>query len=200
MCDCVLARGRGCDTEDPLSVLFREVAFTGDRALIQKHGCCWKDFWHTPTVLAWQQRKKRKADVVGSSRNFTGGGGRLHNWEVCANSIIYHVELFPIRIKKRKCQCINGCLCTWPPIHIVSILCLSLMNTLPSVCPGEEVHGSNLQHSNLYADVCAVLMRTGVEVNVLTPGQPKQLSLSIKQPFMWEKMSLIISQSPANDH
>ncbi len=39
-----------------------------------------------------------------------------------------------------------------------------------------------------------------VWVNVLTPGQTKQLSLSIKLPFMLEKMSLIISESPANDH
>lgn len=38
-----------------------------------------------------------------------------------------------------------------------------------------------------------------VWVNVLTPGQTKQLSLSIKLPFMWEKMSLIISESQAND-
>lgn len=38
-----------------------------------------------------------------------------------------------------------------------------------------------------------------VRVNVLTPGQTKQLSLSIKLPFMWEKMSLIISESQAND-
>ncbi len=52
VCVCLLAYGRGCGIEEALSVVFREVALTGDRAFSRKHGCRWKDFWHTPTALA----------------------------------------------------------------------------------------------------------------------------------------------------
>ena len=52
VCVCLLAYGRGCGIEEALSVMFREVALTGDRALSRKHGHRWKDFWHPPTALA----------------------------------------------------------------------------------------------------------------------------------------------------
>lgn len=66
VCVCLLAYGWSCGIEEALSVVFREVTLTGDRALSRKHGRCWKDFWHTPTALAQTAKEWTKGRCGGN--------------------------------------------------------------------------------------------------------------------------------------
>lgn len=63
VCVSVQAYGRRRGIEEALSVMFRAVALTGDRALSRKHGCHWKDSWHNTYSSGSDSERKNQRET-----------------------------------------------------------------------------------------------------------------------------------------